>query len=141
MNFEEIFSFSWAGSGRAGPVCVYSHESFHFYPRNDLFTCPDIKRAAYLGYFLWAYSLLPPYCLECPFPSPHPKGAGSSNSRLGKSAGFEGCMVRDQRRRKQNSFCVIFTCTNLGKKTAYEQDAYILLAHDSCHDTSNFETF
>ena len=32
-----------------------------------------------------------PHCSECPFPSPHLKGAGRSNSRLGLSAGFEGC--------------------------------------------------
>ena len=42
-------------------------------------------------YFLWACSLFRPHCSECPFPSPHLKGAGRSNSRLGLSAGFEGC--------------------------------------------------
>ena len=32
-----------------------------------------------------------PHCSERPFPSPHLKSAGRSNSRLGLSAGFEGC--------------------------------------------------
>ena len=43
------------------------------------------------GIFLVGMQPLQLHCLECPFRSPHIKGAGCSNSRLGLSAGFEGC--------------------------------------------------